>query len=74
MARKKNNGLQRTAIGLVGASVVVGAFGGTRVGGDVITPVAQFLPVAGTIAGAGLTLRQLENLKKAGRRRTKNGG
>ena len=64
MARKKNNGLQRTAIGLVGASVVVGAFGGTRVGGDVITPVAQFLPVGATVIGAGLTVQQLRKLQK----------
>ena len=85
MARKKKDsdlGIARPAMGLVGGGVILGV--GSSVVGSVgdstaasaqagLGAAASFLPTAGTIVGADLTLRQLERLKKAGKRRTKNG-
>ncbi len=79
MARKKNRefGLVSGGIGLFGAglglgvgSTVIGGVGGPTAaaaqGG--LTTAASFLPVGGTIIGAGVTVNLLRNLEQSTRR------
>ena len=71
--KKKDIGLKQATMGIVGGSVILGAgssvvsgVGGSTAG---LTAAAGFLPPIGATIGAGLTLRELEKLKKVGKRR-----
>ncbi len=76
MARKKKDsdlGIVRASKGIVVGSAVLG-FGSSvvsGVGGSTagLTAAASFLPPISATVGAGLTLRQLERLKKASKQR-----
>ncbi len=76
MAKRKKEsemGLKQATIGIVGGSVILGVGSGAAVkaGGSAagLTAAAGFLPPIGATIGAGLTLRELEKLKKVGKQR-----
>ncbi len=78
MAKKKKDlGIAKPAMGLVGGAAILGV-GGSVVGaipgttaataGGGLTAAAGFMPLMGTAMGAGLTVQQLRKLQKVSKK------